>query len=328
MSLMDTKETDAERDTPQFRIGAVERMTGIPAITIRMWERRHQAVVPARTEKNGRLYTRAQVARLDLLRRLVDSGNAISTIADLDDEALLERLEPGQLHRRSKDAPLNILLCGKRLIRGWNQAGVFQGIDLAITANSLDEAAAADSTTVDLAVVELDLVTPGSARRIQALQSRFRCQQIVVLYHFATRRDLAPLATLGAITLKAPIAMPELRQLIVAVAGISQPVAERPGVTGALLGELPERLYSDEELSALAAQSSSVRCECPQHLADLITKLGAFEAYSRHCESQNPADASLHMLLHASAARARGMMEQGLQRLIELEFDGKIPDAQ
>ncbi len=38
-----------------FRIGAVERATGIPANTIRVWERRYGLVNPARDETGTRL---------------------------------------------------------------------------------------------------------------------------------------------------------------------------------------------------------------------------------------------------------------------------------
>ncbi|NJK89663.1 MAG: MerR family transcriptional regulator [Myxococcales bacterium] len=86
----------------------VTRMTGLSADTIRAWERRHQAVTPARTEGNTRRYSAVEVRRLLLLREATQRGHSIGSIARLDADEL-ERLlyadEPGlelivgQLHR-------------------------------------------------------------------------------------------------------------------------------------------------------------------------------------------------------------------------------------
>ena len=51
----------------------------------------------------------------------------------------------------------------------------------------------------------------------------------------------------------------------------------------------------------------------------LVETLAAFEDYSARCESQSPADASMHAFLHAITARARWMMESALQRLVQFE---------
>ena len=54
------------------------------------------------------------------------------------------------------------------------------------------------------------------------------------------------------------------------------------------------RRYDDGTLSQLAMLSSAVKCECPRHLAELITSLSGFERYSAECESRSPRDAELH----------------------------------
>lgn len=55
-----------------------------------------------------------------------------------------------------------------------------------------------------------------------------------------------------------------------------------------------------------------VACECPKHLAELITLLGQFETYSADCESRQPADVALHAYLYRIAGHARAMMEEAL----------------
>ena len=49
-------------------------LTGIPAATLRMWERRYAVVAPVRSEGGYRLYDDAAIARLTAMRALVAAG--------------------------------------------------------------------------------------------------------------------------------------------------------------------------------------------------------------------------------------------------------------
>jgi DNA-binding transcriptional MerR regulator/methylmalonyl-CoA mutase cobalamin-binding subunit len=81
------------RKTPlHYPIRAVAQMTGISLDTLRAWERRYEAVTPARSER-GRMYTESDVTRLRHLGALVDRGHAIGTIARLDDAQLTRLVE-------------------------------------------------------------------------------------------------------------------------------------------------------------------------------------------------------------------------------------------
>lgn len=66
----------------------VSRLSGLTADTIRVWERRYQAVSPERTGGNKRRYTGSQVRRLVLLRRATELGHSIGQVARLQDEDL------------------------------------------------------------------------------------------------------------------------------------------------------------------------------------------------------------------------------------------------
>jgi hypothetical protein len=81
----------------------------------------------------------------------------------------------------------------------------------------------------------------------------------------------------------------------------------------------PPRRYDDETLAQLATLSSTVKCECPRHLAELISSLSAFERYSTECESRSPRDAALHAFLHATASQARHLVEDALSHVLEVE---------
>jgi DNA-binding transcriptional MerR regulator len=74
-----------------YPMRVVTRLTGLTADTIRVWERRHGAVRPERTEGNVRRYSSAEVRRLTLLREAISRGHSIGEIGALPDEQL-ERL--------------------------------------------------------------------------------------------------------------------------------------------------------------------------------------------------------------------------------------------
>ncbi len=81
VSRVDVKGTERQLQRPRYRIGAVARMTGISAHALRAWERRYGALNPDRAEGGGRLYSEADVARLRIIRQLLERGHAIGQLA-------------------------------------------------------------------------------------------------------------------------------------------------------------------------------------------------------------------------------------------------------
>ncbi len=79
------------------------------------------------------------------------------------------------------------------------------------------------------------------------------------------------------------------------------------------------RLFTQQQLSSLAQVSSTIECECPQHLAQLVGALSAFEIYSSNCANRNDEDAALHQYLHRTTAHARALIERALQRVAREE---------
>jgi DNA-binding transcriptional MerR regulator len=57
-----------------YSIGAVERMLGIPAATIRNWEERYGTIVPERSSGGHRLYSRDQMEQLRFIAAEVSRG--------------------------------------------------------------------------------------------------------------------------------------------------------------------------------------------------------------------------------------------------------------
>ena len=72
---------------PRYPIRAVARLTGLSVDSLRAWERRHHVVTPIRDER-GRLYSGADVKRLQLLAAAVERGHAIGRLSALTDTEL------------------------------------------------------------------------------------------------------------------------------------------------------------------------------------------------------------------------------------------------
>jgi len=73
---------------PRHPIRLAANRTGLTPATLRAWEKRYRAVVPARTESGQRLYSDAEVERLRLIQAVREGGRRVSTVAGLCDEEL------------------------------------------------------------------------------------------------------------------------------------------------------------------------------------------------------------------------------------------------
>ncbi len=71
-----------------YSITEIEQETGINRDTLRVWERRYGFPVPLRNQRSERLYTSQQLARLRLVKQLLDSGMRPGKLVLLDDQQL------------------------------------------------------------------------------------------------------------------------------------------------------------------------------------------------------------------------------------------------
>ncbi len=77
--------------------------------------------------------------------------------------------------------------------------------------------------------------------------------------------------------------------------------------------------FSPESLVRLSQIKSSVYCECPSQLAELLMSVTAFERYSAQCASQTPEDAALHKRLEMDAIKVRKILEASIADVIQHE---------
>ena len=89
-------------------IAAVERDTGIGKDTLRVWERRYSFPVPSRDANGERIYPKAQVEKLRVIKRLMDQGHRPGRIVGQSVEAL-QHLSRGEssLHPAHLSSQLN-----------------------------------------------------------------------------------------------------------------------------------------------------------------------------------------------------------------------------
>ena len=308
-----------------YGIGAVTRLTGLPAHTLRIWERRYGAVLARRSAGGRRLYSDQDVTRLMLLKKLSDRGERIGRIAALSDEALRARLERHGAHMVQREHGTTIprvavfgQLLPSRLAPGLANCELLAtGTDLALFK--------ADISGLRPNVLLLEQASLGheTDSLIKELQSLSGAERVIVVFGFARREDIARLSSDSITLVRAPADPGELSVLVCA-APIAPGVSSSNGLETRALGgpaaaEITPRRYTAAELARLRAVNGTVDCECPTHLVDLVTSLTAFEVYSAQCESRNPRDAALHASLHRTTAAARALMEEALTRAAQAE---------
>ena len=306
--------TDSKSQAAVYRIGAVAQLTGLPANTIRTWERRHGAVEPQRTEGGGRLYRDGDVERLQLLKTLCDRGATISAIAQLSTEELLARLPSPTGREATRPGPEYIRVAVLHRTLG---ASLMQertaGWVVVSDAAAVDALLEETPEGPEVLVLELSLLGEAPEATYERCVEALSPGAVIVVYDFARQSLLEALADAGARLIRGPVQTVRLQRLAVeqleSVPQTRTPQPEDP----------PVPLYDDHQLARLRSIRSSVDCECPHHLAHLVETLIAFERYSASCEDKSPEDAEIHSTLRIGTGRARIQMEDLLTQIIRWE---------
>ena len=272
---------DVERYQPKFGIGAVARITGIPPDTLRIWERRYCVVEPDRGQASRRLYDRADITRLTLIKQLVDQGNAISTVAGLNEDELREKLQvhlhmsgrkPAlQIAAAATGGELRVLVYGDALPLLWSRRPPEAcGLRLVGAHTSLvdfEQHAARDKPGA--VVVEFPSLQKETVTEVRNLMRRTEVERCVVVYGFGAEEALRRLEHFSIPTLRAPVDLADLaRVLFDEESGIHS--GARDPVIGEYLVKVPPRKFDNKVLGIVANASTAVACECPHHMVDLL----------------------------------------------------------
>ncbi len=173
-------------------------------------------------------------------------------------------------------------------------------------------------------VLDLNLLGDDPLSYIRDIKTLVQPDVIIAVYSFAKWSLIQQITAEGVRIIKAPINMRLLQSsmLSMVVKEIMQttqrPTATETASTAQNFKATPRR-YSTQQLSKLQQIKSAIDCECPNHIADLVIALSAFESYSRDCKNRNAQDAEIHAMLYQSTAEARHLMEQALSQLCDYE---------
>ncbi|MBQ5939347.1 MerR family transcriptional regulator [Massilia sp. AB1] len=306
-----------------YRTGAAARLAGLPVETLRVWERRYGLSEAQRSERGQRLYSAEQVARLGLLKQLVDQGHSIGVLAGLSREQLQSMLGHNLQAQAQPSAPVRVVLVSKVLGRRLAAMGrEATGLDVRAQCPSLErlDELPADAEA-DVMVIEMSELDDSVLPLVAAARQRVNVAAAVVLYRFCPSATIRALRAQGCLVVRVPADLGELALLCrSALGGQRLPLSEsEPAIT--------PRRFDEDALVTITTASDRLSCECPRHLSDLLMMIGSFERYSVQCASRNPEDADLHALLARASGQARVILEDAMERLAIAE-GLPLPDRQ
>ena len=327
--------TDAVKAASLHRSGAVARMLRMPVATLRVWERRYALTKTALSPSGQRLYAAEDVRRLALLKQLTDLGHAIGSLAPLD-MAQLQRvasthaqaLAATRTARRAGTTPARaarvwrLVVVGKVLGARLQRPALLRhlGRPLELLGPFTDAAQATAALRKDQPADAWLLHEPqlhaGWLAAIEAAAPALAQVPKAVLYGFAADAVCEALAAGGVALLREPQPDVVLAQWLRHWAEAS--TVQAPGQARAIKGArdaIAPRRWDDAALADFATLSTTVACECPRHVAELLMQLSRFETYSAQCEHRSPADAELHAYLGSVAADARSSLEAALEQV-------------
>ena len=317
------------QNNESYGIGAVARLTGLTDHTIRVWERRYGAVVADRAPNGRRVYNLKDVEKLGLLKQLTDSGLSIGMIANNDIGDLRERAERiNNLASADLPSSIRVAILGELMpARVLAAEASLNPLKIAV-ADSNPERVAADMERepVDVVILETPVLDDASVEELRRLMQIGHAARGVLIYGFGRSRDVERLRSTDIMMTRSPLNEDDVHAAVVRLYSQSppRPVRQAPSDNAEiedwqLDGPIPARRFSQQQLAKLGMARSTIDCECPQHLAQLVSALSAFEVYSANCANRNDDDAALHRYLHRTTAGARSMIEQALERVATAE---------
>lgn len=341
-----------EPAAPLHRSGAVARMLRMPVATLRVWERRYALTNTNLSPGGQRLYSAADLRRLALLKQLTDLGHAIGSLASLDMEQLhgvasthAQALAATHAARRAAAAPARpqsavqawrLVVVGKALGARLQQPALLRqlGRPLELVGPFADVAQAAaalasqthgrpaDAWLVQESQLHAGWLAEFEARMPALVPARARLSgppRIAVFYGYASDAVCETLAASGVALLREPQPDVALALWLRLWSQASAVPASGPSKTLLPASDsgpaVAPRRWSDAALADFGSLSTTVACECPKHVAELLVQLSRFEAYSAQCEQRSPQDAELHAFLGRVVADARASFEAALEQV-------------
>lgn len=317
------------KEEHRYGIGAVAKLTGLTDHTIRVWERRYDAVVAERAPNGRRVYNPADVEKLGLLKRLTDQGLSISQIAANSVDELRERAESlNEFVSVPVPDHIGVAILGDFLPGQFDvHEHAVEPVDILVADNNRDRFVADISQQrIDVIVVESPVLDSDVIGQLREYMRHAGAAKGVIVYSFGRVRDVDTARGAHIVALRSPANVDEVCAAILRVYTPGKSVRRRkaptPDSSSAewdFAAKVAPRRFSNRQLMTLAQASTTIDCECPHHLAQLVGDLTAFEVYSANCASRDEEDAALHRYLHQTTAQARALIEVALEKVAVAE---------
>jgi DNA-binding transcriptional MerR regulator len=310
------------------KIGAVSSLSGVPTPTLRIWEARYQCFSPLKTASRHRLYSDDDVLKATLMKRLTEQGHSVSRIAQSSLQELNQLLQQHQglgtkasAVNRSKPfatvaivgLPLASRVESKKFTE---QLGPTQLRITDIFGTPEEMLQAQLQEQPELLLIQCHSLHAGVQVEIRRLADKSQASHVIVLYSFGQAPVIESLKHWGMIVRREPLPETELSELLLATLRVDLPTIANQGT---LHAAIPPRKYDDMALLRVTGISTQVLCECPQHVAELITQLARFEQYSLDCLNKSTEDSRIHAQLSAISGTARAMFEDALEMVAQHE---------
>ena len=300
----------------QYAIGVVARRTQTHPETIRVWERRYELIVPGRSESGRRLYTEDDITKLSLVKQLTELGHSVSSLAKLtiDDLRGLISASSGNAYdeQNRRQAKRHIVFMDESLRQRLSR-DLLMYDDIVIVDYPKKNTSASNEARADILIIELATINEKSLSQIRRDLLETGCAAALVVFNYGDRKSIVELEYAGIVCLKNSATAADIYRACTSLHKFPPTMSQHAGS-----GVAPP-LFDKERLARISALRSTIACECPNHMAELIINLNAFERYSSECANRNEADAQLHTQLNQSAGAARRILEESLARLIEIE---------
>ena len=292
-----------------YQIGSVTALTGIAAERLRAWERRY-GFTPAEKKGKIRLYSHEQVKNLNKIRQLIDRGQSVSSVIQLNSGQLDQRLnqiEPTHTAPRL-GRPGNVALIG---------AGLLQLEQLSTVSETLNvigrwanvEAFLSDPSlpAVDVIALQLPVLLP---QLIAQVRDRHPSAGLLPIYQFASADQVRQCEESNLNAQRWPLPWRDIEQQCLSLFGLPN-----------LHGASATRLFSDEELIAIAVADDGTH-KAAQQVVEQIHQLNALNSFLNVCSDEALSSGSstyAQALRHAASdiGQGRAVAESALQTLIQ-----------
>ncbi len=316
-------------ETHRYGIGAVAKMTGLTDHTIRVWERRYDAVVTERASNGRRVYSTSDVEKLGYLKRLTDQGFSIGQIASASIKELRDKLQSvSDMSLVAVPEQVGIAVLGDYLpAQLLAHDRDLSPLQVRIADSNRDRFAAdLRCQNADVVILESPILDSQVSEQLIEYMRICGAARGIIIYSFGRARDVEIARQTNVVVIRGPVDVDQVHaavvrsftQPLVTKARPQEPHREDESEWGFSTTAAP-RLFNQQQLANLANTSSAIDCECPQHLAQLVGDLSAFEIYSANCANRNDDDAALHSYLHQTTARARALIEVALEKVADAE---------